>query len=62
MKGRYRVVFTPVGWQIVDSKISRDPLYEFGSGREEYRRAKQECDRLNAEDRAHSPLWLRGES
>ena len=37
---RYKTVFTPVGWQVVDAVESRDPVAEFGTGADEYRRAK----------------------
>jgi hypothetical protein len=45
---RYRVVFTPVGWQVVDSQESRDPVREFGSGADEYGRARSLAGTLNA--------------
>lgn len=51
---RYQVVFTPVGWQVVDSEVARDPLAEFGTGPAEYERAKQEAERLNAGEEAAS--------
>jgi hypothetical protein len=44
---RYRVVFTPVGWQVVDTYESRDPVAEFGLGDTEYRRAQEEATRKN---------------
>jgi hypothetical protein len=58
---RYRVVFTPVGWQVIDSQIARDPLHEFGAGLQEYKRAKAAADLEN--ERARTPtLFLRGEA
>ena len=61
-RDRYRVTFTPAGWQVIDTEIAGDPLYEFGTGPEEYKRAKDEADRLNKDYRTSSPLHLRGES
>lgn len=49
---RYRVVFTPVGWQVIDTLIAHDALYEFGTGAVEYQRAQDESARLNREERA----------
>jgi hypothetical protein len=46
---RYRIVFTPVGWQVIDTVVARDPVAEFGTGDAEYRRAKDEAARLNLE-------------
>jgi hypothetical protein len=59
---RYRVVFTPAGWQVIDTEIARDPVYEFGLGADEHHRAKERCDSLNEDYRMHGPLWLRGEA
>jgi hypothetical protein len=47
MRRRYAVVFTPVGWHIVDTRTARDPVAQYGTGRDEYARAKQEARRLN---------------
>ena len=44
---RYRVVFTPVGWQVVDTREARDPVAEFGLGDGEYRRANERAAELN---------------
>jgi hypothetical protein len=52
MTNRYTVVFTPVGWQVVDTIVSRDPVAEFALGSEEYERAKQEAMRLNAQEQS----------
>ena len=58
---RYRVVFTPVGWQVVDSQIARDPLHEFGTGPEEYEQAKEaarvENERADIEWREWEAKW-----
>jgi hypothetical protein len=45
--GRYSVVFTPVGWQVIDTVEARDPVAEFGTGSDEYGRARVEAARLN---------------
>lgn len=45
---RYRVVFTPVGWQVVDTVEARDPLGEYGFGTAEHYRAKLHAETLNA--------------
>ena len=47
---RFKVVFTPVGWQVVDTQIARDPVAEFGTGSDEYERAKAAAARINAKD------------
>ena len=45
---RYKVVFTPVGWQVVDKTGETiGEVSAFGSGPEEYERAKAEARRLN---------------
>jgi hypothetical protein len=57
---RYAVVFTPIGWQIVDTEQARDPVAEFGTGDLEYRRATKEALRLNeisVENRNLSQAW-----
>jgi len=46
--GRYKPVFTPVGWQVVDTVVARDPVAELGTGTPGYRRAVEEAVRLNA--------------
>lgn len=43
-KPRYKVVFTPVGWQVVDTVETGDPVAEFGTGDGEYNRAKERCE------------------
>ena len=47
---RYKAVFTPVGWQVVDTQMTRDPVAEFGTGDGEYARAIEEAARQNAEN------------
>lgn len=47
---RYRVVFTPVGWQIVDTVVARDPIAQFGTGHAEYARANVEASAMNSDD------------
>ena len=44
---RYGVTFTPVGWQVIDTEVARDPIHEFGTGPDEYKRAKAAADKLN---------------
>ena len=45
---RYKVVFTPVGWQVVDKTgETMGEVAAFGTGPEEYERAKTEARRLN---------------
>lgn len=51
---RYRVVFTPVGWQVIDSVVAGDPIGEYGSGPSEYRRAAEHAAELNAGTRERS--------
>lgn len=47
---RYKVVFTPVGWQVVDKTGETiGEVAAFGTGPEEYERAKLEARRLNKE-------------
>lgn len=46
-EARYRVVFTPAGWQVIDTFEARDPVAEFCLGDDEYQRAKDEAKRLN---------------
>jgi len=46
---RYAVQFTPVGWHVVDTIETRDPAAQYGLGTDEYRRARAECERLNAQ-------------
>lgn len=46
----YKVVFTPVGWQVVYTRETRDPYMQFGLGMEDYRLAKESCDELNVPD------------
>lgn len=45
---RYAVRFTPVGWQVLDTREARDPVAEYGLGAEEYRRARERAASLNA--------------
>jgi hypothetical protein len=45
----YKVVFTPVGWQVVYTREARDPYMQLGLGMEDYRLAKECTDELNAE-------------
>jgi hypothetical protein len=44
---RFKVVFTPVGWHVVDTQEARDPVAQFGTGAQEYERAVWECECLN---------------
>lgn len=46
-KPRYKTVFTPVGWHVIDTLIARDPVGQFGLGGEEYGRAKAFACELN---------------
>lgn len=46
---RYKTVFTPVGWQVVDTMETRDPVAEFGTGSEEYARAKEAAKAANSQ-------------
>jgi hypothetical protein len=46
----FKVVFTPVGWQVVYTREARDPYMQFGTGMEDYRLARESADELNAED------------
>lgn len=46
LEPRYRVMFTPVGWQVVDGFVACDPLAEYGTGPAEYRRAVAARDEL----------------
>lgn len=48
----YRVVFSPVGWQVVYTREARDPYMQFGVGPEAYRLAKESADELNASEDA----------
>lgn len=44
---RYAVTFTPVGWQVIDTAESRDPVGEYGLGSAEHARAAQHAWELN---------------
>lgn len=38
-QARFKVVFPPAGWPVVDTEIAREPIAQFGLGPDEYRRA-----------------------
>jgi hypothetical protein len=46
-KKRYRVVFTPVGWQVIDTIEARDPVGEYGLGAKGHELAKALAHELN---------------
>lgn len=48
-KPRYFVQFTPVGWQVRDRETG-DEMAAFGTGDEEYARAKAQAADLNYSD------------
>lgn len=50
---RYVVQFTPVGWMVIDTVVANDPIAQFGTSKDEYKRAKdlqQKIEQLVADE------------
>ena len=48
MSDRYKVMFTPVGWHVVDTVEARDPVAQYGLGHAEYARAAADVEARNS--------------